>query len=56
MDLNTITIGAAFAWAAVWILLPDKVLDKRPVLKRAFFGLGILLGAAFLFVLLSGHQ
>ena len=56
MDLNTVTIGAAFAWAAAWILLPEKVLDKRPALKRAFFALGILLGAVFLFVLLSGHQ
>ena len=56
MDINTITIGATFVWAAIWILLPEKVLNKRPMLKRIFFGLGILLGAAFLYVLLTGHQ
>ena len=56
MDVNTLTIGATFVWVAAWILLPEKVLDKRPALKRVFFGLGILLGAAFLYVLLSGHQ
>jgi hypothetical protein len=56
MDLNTATIGATFLWAAAWIFLPEKVLNNRPTLKRVFFALGILLGIAFLFVLLSGHQ
>jgi hypothetical protein len=56
MDLNTATIGATFLWAAAWIFLPEKVLNNRPTLKRIFFALGILLGIAFLFVLLSGHQ
>jgi len=56
MDVNTITIGATFAWALAWVLIPDKTLDKRPALKRVFFGLGILLGIAFLVVVLSGHQ
>ena len=56
MDLNTTTIGATFLWAAVWIFLPEKTLNNRPGLKRAFFALGIFLGLAFLYVLLTGHQ
>jgi hypothetical protein len=55
MDLNTTTIGAAFAWAIIWVLLPDRILNQRPALKRIFFALGILLGAAALFILLTQH-
>lgn len=56
MDINTLTLGAAFLWAIIWVLLPDKVLAKRPASKRIFFALGILLGAAALFILLTQHS
>ena len=55
MNTSTLTLIAAFVWAIVWLLLPDRVLEKRPMLKPVFFGLGILLGAAALFVLLTQH-
>ena len=55
MNTSTLTLVVAFIWAVIWLLLPDRVLEKRPMLKRAFFGFGILLGAAALFVLLTQH-
>ena len=54
MSSSTLIL-AAFIWAIVWLLLPDRILETRPALKRAFFALGILLGAAALFVLLTQH-
>ena len=55
LDNNTLTLAATFIWAILWVLIPDKVMGKRPGLKRIFFGLGILLAAASLFVLLTQH-
>ncbi len=55
MDTNTLTLAGALIWAIVWVILPDKVLAKRPGLKRIFFGLGILLGGAALVILLTQH-
>ncbi len=55
MNTNTVTFAAAILWAIIWLFLPDKVLEKRPGLKKIFFGLGILLGGASLFILLTQH-
>ena len=55
MDINTLTITLAFVWAIIWVILPDKVLAKRPLLRKIFFGLGIVLGAAAIFILMTRH-
>ena len=37
MDTNSLILITAFVWAIVWVVLPDKILAKRPTLKRIFF-------------------